>query len=70
MYSDVISVNDLYMYMHVHACTISSYFLSLYRVIAIVFQKRVVIIDAGSFDNKFVIRSEHFVHSLIWCILL
>ena len=28
------------------------------RVIAVVFQKRIVVLDAGSFENKFVIRSK------------
>lgn len=28
------------------------------RVIVVVFQKRIVVLDAGSFENKFVIRSK------------
>lgn len=35
----------------------------LCRVIAVVFQKRIVVLDAGSFENKFVIRSKALLHN-------
>ena len=39
----------MYIIIHVHVFD---------RVIAVVFQKRIVVLDAGSFENKFVIRSK------------
>ena len=39
-------------------CGLIVYVAYPYRVIAVVFQKRIVVLDAGSFENKFVIRSK------------
>ena len=38
----------------------------VHRVIAVVFQKRIVVLDAGSFENKFVIRSEQAIASALF----
>ena len=54
-----IKFHSLGLHVHVHVCTrVCDIGVCAHRVIAVVFQKRIVVLDAGSFENKFVIRSK------------